>query len=232
MSYWLASVRSLAEAKWLLESSNIPDILDLKDSEKEALSPLPTSLIRQIVNLTQNRCQVSATIGGLPMNPMLISNTIKEVAATGVNYIKISLFLDDRISNYLAVLQPMTAQGISLVGVVFADQYPLPLFSGIPLIRQAGFKGIMIDTAIKNGYNLLTYFSIKELDNFIKLAHNNGLASGLAGSLQIRDIPILLSLKPDYLGFRSALCYRGQRDSNLSLKAISLLKRMLEDNYT
>lgn len=158
MSYWLASVRSLAEAKWLLESSNIPDILDLKDSEKEALSPLPTSLIRQIVNLTQNRCQVSATIGGLPMNPMLISNTIKEVAATGVNYIKISLFLDDRISNYLAVLQPMTAQGISLVGVVFADQYPLPLFSGIPLIRQAGFKGIMIDTAIKNGYNLLTYF--------------------------------------------------------------------------
>ena len=33
-----------------------------------------------------------------------------------------------------------------------------------------------------------------------------GLLTGLAGSLEAADVPRLLLLAPDYLGFRGALC--------------------------
>ncbi|MGH8719286.1 MAG: (5-formylfuran-3-yl)methyl phosphate synthase, partial [Burkholderiales bacterium] len=44
------------------------------------------------------------------------------------------------------------------------------------------------------------------LARFISRAKSLGLMTGLAGSLKVEDVPSLLELGPDYLGFRSALC--------------------------
>jgi uncharacterized protein (UPF0264 family) len=227
MSRWLASIRNLDEVKQLLELRDIPDILDFKEPEKGILGALSVVIVRQAINLIKGRCQTSATIGDLPMDPMRIHHTVGKMAATGVDYVKIGLFSDSRVPDCLIALQSLTTQGISLVGVMFADQYSP--FSWIPLMQQAGFKGVMLDTAIKNGCSLLSHLSLKRLDNFIELARNCGLINGLAGSLRIQDIPVLLPLKPDYLGFRSALCHAGQRESSLDSRAISLLKRALEN---
>ena len=41
-------------------------------------------------------------------------------------------------------------------------------------------------------------------------ARQAGLLAGLAGSLTLDDVDPLLALRPDYLGFRGALC-RGRR---------------------
>jgi uncharacterized protein (UPF0264 family) len=230
VSCWLASIRNLDEAKWLLESPDIPDILDLKEPGQGALGALSFAAVRQAVTLIKGHCQTSATIGDLPMDPRRIYYAVGEMAATGVDYVKVGLFPDSRVPDCIIALQSLAAQGISLVGVMFADQYSH--FSWIPLIQQAGFKGVMLDTAIKNGHGLLSHLSLRELSNFVELVRSCGLVSGLAGSLRIQDIPVLLPLKPDYLGFRSALCHAGQRESSLDSKAISLLKRALEDDPT
>jgi uncharacterized protein (UPF0264 family) len=228
MSRWLASIRNLDEAKWLLESSDIPDVLDLKEPEQGVLGALSLAIVHQTVNLIRGHCQTSATIGDLPMDPVRIHHAVGEMATTGVDYIKVGLFPDSRVPDCIIALQPLAAEGISLVGVMFADQYSP--FSWIPLMQQAGFKGVMLDTAIKNGRNLLSHLSLRGLSNFIELARSCGLVSGLAGSLRIQDIPVLLPLKPDYLGFRSALCHARQRESNLDSRAIFLLKRALADD--
>lgn len=226
MSRWLASVRNLEEVDCLLAES--PDIIDLKEPGQGALGALPHDIVRKAVALIKGRCQTSATVGDLPMEPARLYRVAEKMAATDVDYVKIGLFPHERAPDCLMALQPLADRGISLVGVMFADKHPD--FSWIPLMQQAGFKGVMLDTATKNGLGLLNHLSLPRLGRFIESAHRVGLISGLAGSLGIQDVPLLLSLKPGYLGFRGALCYAGQRKSNLDSKAISLLRRALGDN--
>jgi hypothetical protein len=46
------------------------------------------------------------------------------------------------------------------------------------------------------------------------------MISGLAGSLRLADIPLLLPLAADYLGFRGALCEGGERVEGLSARPL------------
>jgi len=83
-------------------------------------------------------------------------------------------------------------------------------------IKRARFDGILIDTKNKKNGNLRNYLNIKKLENFIKVSKKENLSIGLAGSLNIKDINPLLKLKPDYLGFRGALCIEKKRKDNIS----------------
>ncbi len=228
VSRWLASVRNLEEACCLLAES--PNIIDLKEPGQGTLGALSAEVVHQVVVLikAKSRCQTSAAVGDLSREPAQIYRTVKEMAATGVDYVKIGLFPSNQLCDYFMVLRPLAAQGVSLVGVMFADKQPD--FSHIPLMQQAGFKGVMLDTAVKDGLSLLHHLSLSQLGSFIESAHKAGLVSGLAGSLRIEDVPALLRLKPDYLGFRSALCGAQQRESSLDLKAIASLKQILESD--
>ena len=58
--------------------------------------------------------------------------------------------------------------------------------------------------------------NIRKLENFIKVSKKENLSIGLAGSLNIKDINPLLKLKPDYLGFRGALCIEKKRKGNIN----------------
>jgi dihydroneopterin aldolase len=53
------------------------------------------------------------------------------------------------------------------------------------------------------------------------------LLCGLAGSLRLEDIPLLLRYRPDYLGFRGALCVQRQRTAALDDKAVARIKKAL-----
>jgi (5-formylfuran-3-yl)methyl phosphate synthase len=229
MSRWLASVRSLTEIRLLLTAAaGLPDIIDLKEPRQGVLGALPLSTVRDAVTLIKGRCYTSATIGDLPMEPAPICQTVEKLAATGVDYIKIGLFKNSQVPWCLAALQSLAARKISLVGVIFADQQPD--FSWISLLAQAGFKGAMLDTSIKEeGCSLLNYLPLTALVDFVEVARSAGLISGLAGSLSVEDLPLLLPLEPNYLGFRSALCHQGQRKSNLDLDAIALLNRTFQE---
>lgn len=228
MSRWLASVRNLEEVSCLLAEG--PDIIDFKEPKEGVLGALPSETIRQAVAMIGGRCQTSATIGDFPVDSPQIYQRVLEIAATGVDYAKIGLFPNtQQAADCLMSFQPLAAQGVSMVGVVFADKQPD--FYCIHLIRQAGFKGIMLDTAVKDGFGLLSHLSLSELNNFVKLAHSAGLVSGLAGSLSIQDIPKLLSLKADYLGFRGALCVAARnRCSRLDPKAALLIKQAMKED--
>ena len=53
-------------------------------------------------------------------------------------------------------------------------------------------------------------------EEFRKVSKEQNLSIGLAGSLNINDIDPLIKLKPDYLGFRGALCMARKRKDDIS----------------
>ena len=206
MPKMLASAASLDEA-CLLSGLGI-DILDLKNPLEGALGGLPVDLVLKIVETCPERT-ISATIGDLPMEGALVGARVKAMAATGVDFVKIGFFGSTGWSGVLSCLKPLAMSGIRLVAVFFADQEGLEL-SDLRRFREAGFAGVMLDTAEKRQGSLLCCREESWIRAFLTEARSCDLMTGLAGSLGLNDLPVLKTIGADYLGFRGALCSGGR----------------------
>jgi len=225
MTKWLASVQSLQEAHAL--SAVLPDILDMKDPAKGALGALSVSTVSQIVKMVDGRCQTSATIGDLAMEAQQIAQAMTMMAESGVDYVKIGLFPDNELRLCIRDLAPtVSSLNTPVIAVIFADK-PLQL-DVLPLLKEAGFHGVMVDTAIKNGQHLQDHWDEEQLTHFVQQAEDHQLLCGLAGALRLEDISTLSSFGADYLGFRSALCDKRQRTSSLQAQLASQVKEAIE----
>ncbi len=216
MTGMLASVNSLDEALLILQSS--ADIIDLKNPQQGALGALPINTVSTIVKAINQKKPVSATVGDLPMQAELIFNAVSAMATTDVDYIKIGFFPNGDWRKCLTHLSRITQQGHQLIAVLFADTQPD--ITIIKTISDAGFSGVMLDTMDKSKGSLTQVMSITEIINFVHSAKKHQLISGLAGSLKENDIPDLINLKANYLGFRGALCDKQNRTSQLNKVAI------------
>ena len=127
----------------------------------------------------------------------------------------------DRIG---AVLSELAGQ-IRLIGVLFADRDPD--FGLLERLAALGFKGALLDAAEKGARRLLDHASPARIEAFCGECRKFGLEAWLAGSLQSPDIPRLLIVEPDVLGFRSALCLRGRRDGPLDPRRIALVRDLI-----
>jgi dihydroneopterin aldolase len=65
--------------------------------------------------------------------------------------------------------------------------------------------------------------------SFVTQARTHGLTVGLAGSLTAADVPVLLPLAPDLIGFRGALCL-GPRSASLDLAACATIRALIPEN--
>jgi len=221
MTKWLASVQSLNEAKQL--SDVLPDILDIKNPSQGALGGLPLDQVSEIVRFIDERTQTSATIGDLPMDPQQVIPALQAMASTKVDYVKIGLFPSPSMTAFLSSINTAVSELTRpAIAVVFADKMKFePAL--LRAIKNAGFKGVMVDTAIKDGRHLREHWSIAQLNQFVETAQELDLMTGLAGALRYQDIEALRPLAADYLGFRSALCPSQQRTQKLQT---SLAKRI------
>lgn len=211
----LASVKNLAEVELVL-SANV-DIIDLKQPELGALGALPVELVCEIVAKINGHYLVSATVGDLPMDAEIIFNAVSEMAKTGVNFVKIGFF---PAQNWQTIIQKLATitENTRLVAVLFADTQPD--FAIISELKKANFSGVMLDTIDKQKGSLLDVMVIEKISEFVKLAKENNLICGLAGSLREKNIEQLLSLNADYLGFRGALCRNHQRVAEIDFNSI------------
>lgn len=226
MTKWLASVQSLEEAQILLAA--LPDILDMKDPAKGALGALSIVAITEIVNMIDSRCLTSATIGDLPMQAAVISDSMIAMAGSGVDYIKIGLFPDPKITECIKTLAK-TVKNLEkpVIAVLFADK-SVDL-DNITHLKSSGFAGVMIDTAIKKGQRLRDHWNPSQLKAFINAVHKHDMLCGLAGALKAEDIAELKPLNADYLGFRSALCEGQQRKGKLQLILVEQVKERMKE---
>lgn len=216
MSAWLASVTDAAEARQVLAAGAA--IVDAKNPHAGALGALPHEVVRAMVASVAGRAPVSATIGDFPaMPPQDVSRAVAEMAAAGVDFVKIGLFPAHDLIACLDALAPIAARQ-RLVAVLFADREPD--FGLLLHLAKRGFAGVMLDTADKTAGGLLAHQPPERLADFVARAKLLGLLTGLAGSLKLVDIPVLSSIGPDYLGFRGALCHQHTRTQTLNPDAL------------
>jgi len=223
MSGMLASVTSLTEARIVLASS--VDIIDLKAPAKGALGALPLEVVREIVAGMDGACPLSATIGDQPLLPEPVLASVRQMAATGVDFVKIGFFAGGDMQATLDALAPVASGGLRLIAVLFGDS--LPKIAWLDAIARAGFRGVMLDTQDKQRGSLLDSCPIDFLTDFVSAARARGLLCGLAGSLRKTDIPSLLPLAPDYLGFRGALCAGSRRTDRLDEDAVREIRTLV-----
>ncbi|MGA7981206.1 MAG: (5-formylfuran-3-yl)methyl phosphate synthase [Chromatiaceae bacterium] len=220
MTRLLASVTDLEEAATAIRSG--ADIIDLKDPSRGALGALPPKVVRAIVKHIAGCLPVSATIGDLPADPMLLAKAIRETAATGVDYVKVGFFTNEKLVACLQGIAELTPHH-AIIAVLFADRSP-PL-QDLVLFASAGFTGVMLDTADKKAGRLLDHASLCRLERFVARARSLSLLTGLAGSLRLEDVPMLLPLSPDYLGFRGALCRKTDRMQRVDADRLAAIRR-------
>lgn len=224
MTRVLASATSAAEAQIALAGG--ADIIDLKDPASGALGALPPWQIADAVQTVAGRRPVSATVGDPPYVAEQLLRTIAATVAAGVYYVKIAITREFGDANRLMLARTINAaRPARVVAVLFADRGPD--LSLIGPLSDAGFHGVMLDTATKKNGRLRDHVNDVTLRRFIARAHAAGLIAGLAGSLRLADIPQLLPLGADYLGFRGALCAGGRREAGLDAARIADVRRAI-----
>lgn len=227
MTQMLASVRTLEECSLALRLG--ADLIDLKEPSRGALGALDHAAVRVMVHMLAGRRPVSATIGDQPeMAPASMLSAVEQMAATGVNFIKLGVFAHPRAAACIEALSPVTRHA-RLIAVFLADEpWRLAPHGAVPdldvkgmlqMAAEAGFAGAMLDTGRKDRGSLRNCRSDEELKHFVRQAKGLDLLTGLAGSITEIDIAPLLDLKPDYLGFRGALCSNGARIAALDAAA-------------
>lgn len=223
MTKFLASVNNLADAFLVAESG--ADIVDLKQPDQGALGALSKDEVTEIVMALPSSVQISATVGDLEFIPEVIIPAVRTMLDTGVDIVKIGLFPGGDLRASLAALSQFTSQNHKLIAVLFADsEIDLKI---LPELATAKFSGVMLDTMHKYSGRLTDLLSHEKLSEFVDTAKQLNLLTGLAGSLQAQDIPVLLTLDADYLGFRGALCRGFQRTNIIDAKQVSYIRQLI-----
>jgi dihydroneopterin aldolase len=221
MTLMLASVLSRAEAE--IATARGADVIDCKDTARGALGALSLARVSEIVVAVGGRRPVSAVVE-LPHDPLRARSAVESAAAAGVQYVKFALPVTPDADAIIDALSPLCS-GVSLIAVLFADLGPD--FERLPKLAQAGFTGVMLDTAHKGKGRLIDHMGIGSLSAFVARCRELGLQAGLAGSLEPPDVPRLLVMAPDVLGFRGALCSQHDRRSAIEADAVTLIRDLI-----
>ncbi len=224
MTGMLASVASMEEARMVL-AENV-DIIDLKNPAAGSLGALDSNLVKSIVAEVNGECLTSATVGDLPMQPGLVFNAVKEMADTGVDYVKIGFFPGGNVSQVIGELREISSR-THLIAVLFADADPD--FVLIERLWKAGFRGVMLDTLDKGIGSLTGIMANTEIGRFVGLVKAKGMTCGLAGSLRLEDVPVLLPYQPHYLGFRGALCELHERVGRINVRSLQNIQQAVTE---
>lgn len=105
---------------------------------------------------------------------------------------------------------------VSPVGVIYADwqasQAPRPA----QVLRHAarlGCRGVLVDTWTKSGCDLFTFISRDELFRLVDRIRHMNMFCVVAGSLNLKTLPIVLPSRPDFIAVRGAVCCGGRTGS-------------------
>ncbi|SHJ11435.1 dihydroneopterin aldolase [Aureimonas altamirensis DSM 21988] len=204
---FLASVRNRAEALTALD--NGADIIDVKEPDAGALGAADTQSLADILAAVAGRKPVSAVAGTLSMAPESLASAV--AARRHADFVKVGLSTPDAVQLGNALERLAAHAGATrLIAVLFADEGVDPGL--LDRIAAAGFAGVMLDTARKDGRRLIDHAPLSTLSAFVDAARRLDLFCGLAGALEAPDVPRLLPLRADYLGFRGALTDGGRGD--------------------
>ena len=201
----LVSVRNVEEA--LDAEQGGADFIDLKEPRDGALGGLPLATIRAVIaalRQSESRLPISATIGDLPMNDVAqILGRVAAVGACGVDYVKVGI---EHAAGAADVIDALAVCGSPVVPVFIADRGLDEALVARACLALPSFAAIMVDTAEKRAGSLFDVLTPAALRHFVETVRDANAMVGVAGALRASHVDRLSALRPDFAGFRSAVC--------------------------
>jgi uncharacterized protein (UPF0264 family) len=228
----LVSVTSAAEALDAVAGGD--DLFDAKDAAAGPLGPVTVDVLRQIHAQVAGSRPVSAALGDAA-DENSIQHAAGSFARAGAAFVKVGFAEGTRPGKVETLLQAAISGvrigggGLSdVIAVAYADIEGPEGVSAEALIQIAagtGARGVLVDTADKDGPGLLALVSQDRLTRWVVRAHAHGLLAALAGKLTARDLPLVAGIGADVVGVRGAAC-DGGRTGRVSTEKVRLLSEL------
>jgi len=213
----LVSVRSAEEAAAAIAGG--ADIVDAKEPGAGAIGAVSIDVLREIAAALHAHVPLSAAIGDA-VDEATVERTACVFAAAGAWFVKVGfagISSEARIAALASAAQRGVVAasagrcGIVLVAYADADPSASPTAGAlVDIAACAGARGVLLDTADKNGYGLRALIDRDTLRAFVARAHANGLSAALAGRLTADDLPFVQDVGADIAGVRGAACDGGR----------------------
>jgi uncharacterized protein (UPF0264 family) len=253
MTKLLVSVRDAEEAEDAVVAG--AHLIDVKEPRAGSLGAAPLEVIDEVIRTVAGRRAVSAAFGELTdflQAGRGGQQSVGVLALAGGGRLRAGLRQMPKWPSYLDGLQfaklglagcanratwpsdwQQAAKNLpksaGLVAVVYADwqcaEAPPPE-AIIAVGRRIGCRAMLIDTFGKQGPGLLGLWSLAELQKTIATARNAEMLTVIGGQVTDCELPALLSLAPDYIAVRGAVC-SGARTARLDADRVRLFIRAL-----
>jgi hypothetical protein len=210
----LISIKDKKEASEVLAAGGV-DILDIKNPGEGTLGANKPWVIKEVMELLPPRIEVAASIGDLDFKPGTASLAAYGVARLGVDYVVASFYgvktteQAEKLSRALKRALAEEGGGAKLIISGYADYWRTGSANPFEFVKHVSCDVIMLDTAVKDGRNILDFASVERLREFVDLAHERGMETCISGSLRIPHLERAVSIGSDILGFRGAACEAG-----------------------
>ena len=93
-------------------------------------------------------------------------------------------------------------------------------------------KGVLVDTWSKKSGRLLDSLSVEQLRDIASSVQQSGRFFAVAGRLTFEMLPELVSVQPDVVAVRSAVCRKEDRTSQVDEGAVRRLRSEIDRTFT
>lgn len=222
----LVSVATSADAAAAVAGG--ADIIDAKEPSRGALGAVTLPIFRSIHDAVAGAAPVSAALGDAASEPA-VARGARAFARAGAAFVKIGFAGVTAPERVAALLRAALQETPNVVAVAYADAAAVESARPMDVIdaaARAGARGVLIDTALKQGPGLTQLVPAAELAAWIRCARRHVLQVALAGKLTAGDIESLLESGADIVGVRGAACYGG-RGGTVSTEKVQALQQVV-----
>jgi dihydroneopterin aldolase len=220
MTKMLASVADAREAAIAAEGG--ADILDFDLAGLREGGPDLAGELRRFAQKAGWR-SVWAALGDWPQGEGALASMLPAAVSIGADAVRVAAPPPD--AERSAVKAELGGAPLPVIAVLHADHDPDPVV--LHALFDQGFSGVFVDLPKNARGRLLDHLSPSRLAEFVARCRALGLMIGLAGALEAPDIPRLLSLGPDVLGFRAALLDDGTNGQTMSSEAMRAVRSLI-----
>lgn len=230
MTKLLISVRDADEANTAISAG--ADIIDVKEPRLGSLGAATRQTMAEVARVVAGRVPFSIACGELLGEQETAACSIGEIS-TRINFAKLGLAGCGSLADWPRKLQQVIRHwptSIAPVAVIYADWRLCDAPTPEEVLLQAAALGcgaVLVDTHNKSAGNLLTHFTLEQLGLLGEKVKSQDQMFVLAGSLDQQAIESVVTLQPDFIAVRGAVC-RGCREGTLDAEKVSALKSQLQ----
>jgi (5-formylfuran-3-yl)methyl phosphate synthase len=250
MTQLLVSVRNAVEA--IIAIGGGADIIDVKEPFHGSLGCAAPKTIREISlalkslngplaplslalgELTEWHCSPTCPQVGIQTHQKQLSDLRATIESSSPQFLKLGLAgtFPSRIAwrTEWQRVQASIQGDHSWVAVAYADHSAAaapPVADVLHAAIETSAAVLLIDTYTKDGTSLCDHLTFSELTNLRHETSQHGIQLALAGRISVSDLPQLISVQPDIIAVRSAVCEHSNRTASISEKRIHEFRNAL-----